>query len=327
MNIIERALEKLDSKGPDEDQADQSPGRHADTGPHARLGKAAGREASPAEDVLGGWQGESLADEHRASAALERSFPRVPRDGSGIRQVKLDLKRLSRAGMVTPENAEGLIAEQCRYIKRPLLRNMAGKGPESSTRSNLIMVTSALPGEGKTFMSVNLAMSLAMEVDRSVLLVDADIVKSDVCRVLGAEAEQGLTELLSRQDVELEDVLLKTDVQNLTILPAGRDPSHVTERFASGRMTRLVEEISLAYDIVLFDSMPLLARSGASVLAAMVSQIVLIVEAVTTPQRSVTEALGLIDDRSKIGFVLNKSRERARAGYRYGYYNYGRPKQ
>lgn len=290
MSIIEKALEKLDIEGSDEEQTDQSPARRAEV--------------------------------------LEPPYsPKARRGSNRIHQVKLDLEGLSRAGMVTPENAEGLIAEQCRYIKRPLLKNIADRRPQSSARSNLIMVTSAVPREGKTFMSVNLAMSIAMEVDRSVLLVDADIMRSSVCGVLGIEAEQGLTDFLSRRDIALDDVVLKTDVQNLAVLPSGQHHSHMTERFASGRMARLIEKLSRAYDVVLFDSMPLLARSGSSVLAAMVGQIVFVVEAVTTPQRSVMEALGLIDDQSKVGLVLNKSRIGPRSGFSYGYYDYGHAKK
>ncbi len=324
MNIIERALDKLDSKGAKEQQTDRTSARNEDTPSLGEQDKAALRNASSPKRGLRGRLEDPLIDEQPASADGKRPVPKIRRDGTGIREVKIDLKRLGRAGMVTPENAESLIAEQCRYIKRLLLRNIAAGGSGSSSKSNVILVTSTLPGEGKTFMSLNLAMSLAMEVDRSVVLVDSDMAKSDICRLLGIEAGQGFTDLLSSENLKLEDVLLKTDVRNLTILPTGRVHSLGTEQLASRRMIHLVEELSQVYDVVLFDSMPLLSKSGASVLAAIVGQILLVVEALSTSQRSVMEALDLIDDPRKVGLVLNKSRERSRSGYGYGYYKHGR---
>ena len=241
--------------------------------------------------------------------------------------VVLDLERIRAMGLLVPDARRSRIKEEYRHIKRPLLMNAAGKSATVAEHANLIMVTSARPGEGKTFTVCNLALSIAAERDRTVLLVDADVIKPSVARTLGFETEQGLVDLLIDDQLELADVLVDTNVPSLTILPAGSTHHLSTELLASDNMRKLATEMSHRYAdrIIVLDSPPLLVTTEASVLATLAGQIVMVVEAGRTHQSQVQEALALLDPSQIIGFVLNKKRGVLGSDY-YGYgygYQYG----
>lgn len=244
--------------------------------------------------------------------------------------VTLDLERIQVAGMLMPDTHRSRIKEEYRHIKRPLLMNVDGKGATTAEHANLIMVTSAKPGEGKTFTACNLALSIASERDRTVLLVDSDVIKPNVARTLGFEPERGLVDYLIDDQLDLADVLVDTNVPSLTLLPAGSKHHLSTELLASENMRRLAVELSRRYNdrIVIFDSPPLLVTTEASVLASLMGQIVMVVQAERTRQSQVTEALALLDPKQIVGFVLNKARGGVLGsdyyGYGYGYhYGYG----
>jgi exopolysaccharide/PEP-CTERM locus tyrosine autokinase len=202
-----------------------------------------------------------------------------------------------------------------------------GEGATMVANANMIMVTSALPGEGKTFTSINLALSIAMEMDKTVLLIDADVAKPDVTARLGVEAEKGLIDILLDDGLTLQDVLLRTDIPKLTLLPSGGRHVHSTELLASERMRQLVLELSSRYSdrIVIFDSPPLLLTNEARVLASLMGQIVLVAEESRTPQHAVKEAVDLLDANEIVGIVMNKGAQKTDGdGYGgYGYYSYG----
>ncbi|WP_286292371.1 XrtA-associated tyrosine autokinase [Methylomarinovum tepidoasis] len=243
-------------------------------------------------------------------------------------QIVVNRERLQERGMLSPDAAEGQLAEEYRMIKRPLLMNAFGEGAEVIPHANLILVTSSLPGEGKTFTAVNLALSIAAERDKTVLLIDADVVKPAASRLFDAHERPGLIDVLERER-PLADVLLRTDIPKLTLLPAGRHHTHATELLASEEMQRLAREISQRYPdrVVVFDSPPLLATTQASVLATHVGQVVLVVEAEATPQYIVKEAADMLSTCEVVGCVLNKTQQGFGLGYYayygYKYYNYG----
>ena len=133
----------------------------------------------------------------------------------------IDLDRLRKAGMVMPNGERTAAAEEFRFIKRPLLGKALRKGEGALRHGNLIMVTSSLPGEGKTFCAINLALSIAMEMDHTVLLVDADVARPSVLDALGLEADRGLMDLLRDDTMKPADVMIKTSVDTLSILPPG----------------------------------------------------------------------------------------------------------
>jgi exopolysaccharide/PEP-CTERM locus tyrosine autokinase len=268
-------------------------------------------------------------ENHAADAEMVPTVtqPRIWKSQGGRerKQVKLDLDGLKGAGLVDPRAEEtNRTAEEFRSIKRPLLMNVRGQGATVVDNANMIMVTSALPREGKTFTAINLAMSIAMEMDKTVLLVDADVAKPDVTSRLGVQAEKGLIDVLLDKGLMLSDVLLKTDIPNLTLLPAGRKHVHTTELLASEHMRQLVLEISSRYSdrIVIFDSPPMLLTNEAHVLAGLMGQVVVVVEESSTPQHMVKEAVDMLDANQIVGVVLNKGHRFDEAG-RYGGYGYG----
>lgn len=241
------------------------------------------------------------------------------------RTVHIDLERLEKMHYITHDGERTLLAEEYRLIKRPLLENAFGKNADLIEHGNLIMVTSARAGEGKTFTSVNLAMSIAMEMDRTVLLVDADVARPRVHQVLGTPRGPGLIDLLLDDSLDVGDVILKTNVPKLSLIPMGRYHDHSTELLASQDMLRLTRELAGRYPdrVVIFDAPPLLITSEAVVLAGLMGQIVFVVLAEKTPRAAVRDALSLLDANKPIGLVLNKSRRAPGESYGYGYGYYG----
>ena len=242
------------------------------------------------------------------------------------KQIKLDFERLKATGLIHPlADKTNRTVEEFRSIKRPLLTNVRGEGASIVDNANMIMVTSSIAGEGKTFTSINLAMSIAMEMDKTVLLVDADVAKPDVTSRLGVQSEIGLIDVLLDERLTLQDALLRTDVPKLTLLSAGRKHVHATELLASERMRQLAMEISTRYHdrIVIFDSPPLLLTTEARVLASLMGQVVVVVEESKTPQHVVKEAVELLVTNEIVGIVLNKGMHDKSAHYYGGYGGYG----
>jgi exopolysaccharide/PEP-CTERM locus tyrosine autokinase len=232
--------------------------------------------------------------------------------------------RLLAANMLVPGSDLGRdIQDDYRRIKRPLVSNALGRNKLMVERGNLILVTSALPGEGKTFTAVNLALSISQEMDNTVLLVDCDVAKQGVSRMLGLENVTGLVDVLERDDLTIGDVLLQTDIPNFRVMSAGKQNEYVTELLASHRMSALVNEIASRYTdrIIIFDGPPMLPTPQTQVLARLVGQVVFVIEAGKTPQSLVEEALRLIPEEQATGLVMNKNVGlSSRAGYYYGYY-------
>ena len=236
--------------------------------------------------------------------------------------VEINLAHLHQLGMVTPDGGRSQGADEFRGIKRPLIKNAFSHEGEAIKHGNLIMVTSSLPGEGKTFCAINLAMSIAMEMDHTVLLVDADVARPTVLRTLGLmKPEAGLMDVLLDDKLDLADVMLKTNVDTLTILPAGRNHRHATELLASQTMSNLLTEIANRYPdrIVIFDSPPILLTNEARVLAGQMGQIVLVVEAEKTTQHAVKDTLRQIETCANVNLLYNKTKAFPGGDY-YGYY-------
>ena len=249
------------------------------------------------------------------------------------RVVEIDLDALSVAGIVSPNAPRSQIADQFRVIKRPLIANALGKGASPVANGNLIMVTSALAGEGKSFTAINLALSIATELDTTVLLVDADVARPSVLRVLGLPPSPGLLDLVQDDKLEMSSVLLRTNIDKLTLLPSGTPHERATELLASDAMIKLLEDMARRYAdrIIIFDSPPLLLTTESRVLAAHMGQIVMVVRAESTLQADVVHALSNIESCPVKMLILNQARVAARGtyglGYGYGYgYGYGNDK-
>jgi protein-tyrosine kinase len=289
-----------------------------------------GAEATPPAPAAEGTNGSAATT--NGSAAAENAPPAPPAAAAApaaaptrtIRRVEIDFDRMRAAGLVTAHTERTLIAEEFRLIKRPILLKAFDKGPDAIRNGNLVMVASSRPGEGKTFCSVSLAMSIALERDLTVLLIDADVAKPDVPNVLGIETDLGLVDLVADDRLSIPDVLLRTNLDNLSIVPAGRAHHLATELLASDRMERIVTDIAARYPdrVIIFDSPPALMSSVAGVLALHVGQILFVVEADRTSQAALDSALALVNSCNNINLLLNKSRTSGGAE-RFGtYYNY-----
>jgi exopolysaccharide/PEP-CTERM locus tyrosine autokinase len=242
-------------------------------------------------------------------------------DAATPRRIDINFARLRARGFVTPDAGTTQIAEEFRVIKRPIIRNAVGQPGARVKNGNLVMVTSALPREGKTFTSINLAMSIATEVDSTVLLVDGDVAHPSIPEMLGAPHGPGLLDLMTRDDLDFADALVKTNLDKLSVLPAGSRHRRSTELLASEQMASLLREIASRYPdrIIIFDSPPLLATTEARVLATNMGQIVMVVAADATSQHAVHQALATVEGCEIVLMVLNKA-SRTDVGTYYGYY-------
>jgi protein-tyrosine kinase len=260
------------------------------------------------------------------AATVSQAWPVLPDVSAEVqrttkKEVMLDLAALSAAGFVTPDMPRSTIANQFRVIKRPLLVNAGGRGASVIQAGNLIMVTSAMAGEGKTFNAINLAMSIAMEQDHRVLLVDADVARPSLSRVLGLPPGPGLLDLLVDNRIEMADAMVRTNVDKLTLLSSGTPHPRATELLASDAMTDLIKEMGRRYPdrIIIFDSPPLLLTTEARVLATHMGQIIVVVQAERTLQTHVKHALTTIEACPIKLMLLNQVRGGDQDAYGYGY--------
>lgn len=239
---------------------------------------------------------------------------------------EIDLVALREAGYITPDMPPNLMSEEFRIIKRSLLLNAFPKGEKNAVQNNnVILVTSSNPSEGKTFCTINLALSIATEQDVTVLLVDADFSKPEILNRLGIKGGRGLMDVVADSNMDVGDCLVRTNVPNLVLLPAGRQHNLTTELLASDRMESMVNEISTRYKdrIVIFDSPPVLASSAASVLALYMGQTVFVIEAEKTTEPQIKESLGMISACENINLLLNKTRYNGSNKKFASYYGYG----
>lgn len=254
---------------------------------------------------------------------LQEQRHAVRRDAADGEVVHIDLDAFVRAGLLPSEDeASGRLSNEVRRAKLPLLNNATGKSAKVPEFADRIVVTSAVPGEGKTFTAIHLAMSLAREPDFEVLLLDADIPKSDVTRTFGLEGYPGLMDILVDEMRRPTDVILRTDVPNLFLVPAGQRSSLAAELFGGRRMAQVLEELgaSSKQRLLVFDSSPLLATPEARVLASQMGQVVVVVGAGHTRRYELKSALEGLGGSQYVGLILNKSRLPAIENPYYGYY-------
>ncbi|MBV8403593.1 MAG: hypothetical protein JO203_05335 [Gammaproteobacteria bacterium] len=273
--------------------------------------------ASPAADPAAQGYGTVAA----AGAARRREAPAG--DGAaGERQLIVDQNSLRAAGMLPPAHQEHELAQQYRRIKRPLINNALGRGVPRLASGNLIMITSAVPGEGKTFMSLNLALSMRLEEDVTVLLIDGDVVNPRLTQILGLEGRPGLLDMVKDPALAADSLIVQTDMPGLAFLPAGHHESNATELVASARMHQVISRLGNenAARLVLFDSAPLLVTTEAQALAHFAGQVVMVVQADQTAQHVVFEALETLAEDKPVFLVLNQITRHSHPGY---YYEYG----
>jgi protein-tyrosine kinase len=226
-------------------------------------------------------------------------------------------------GYLAEEGKEKQFGDHFRRIKRPLVEKAMSNDAAGEPR--VIMITSALPGEGKTFTSINLALSMALERDVSVLLVDCDVAKRHVGEILGLKDHVGLLDALVDESLDVESLVVETNLPGFSILPAGGRVETTAELLSSKRMRQLVAGLCLHNPrrVVLLDSPPLLITNEGRALLKVAGQAVLVTRAGHTPRHAVQDAVALFGAQQAGGIVLNHAGGRGTDGYYYGYGSYG----
>ena len=237
--------------------------------------------------------------------------------------LSLDKTGLAERGYLIDNGTRKSIKDEFRQIKRKLLNNAFGNASKTLEHSNLIMVSSAKPNEGKTFVAINLALSIALEQDKTVLLVDADVLRPSVIRELGIAEQPGIIDYLLGKSKQVSDILYNTDIDKLKLIPAGK-PHHLSnELLASEKMATLANELANRYPdrIVIFDCPPLIGVTETLVLANLMGQAIIVVEESKTSIADIKFATEHLNEDLALGLVLNKAIRSHKDLY--GYYGYG----
>jgi len=298
MSIVERALQKAQSQRP------QAEG--------VRTQEAVQPAAPTARQVEAG----PVASDQRGVARGEL--------------IEIRIGQLRAEGRLAPESLAHQTEEEFRRIKWPLLSSIVGREGAAAAANNVVLVTSAIPGEGKTFNALNLALSMAREPDIEVLLVDGDVAQPALTASLGLSGRPGLTDLVAHADLDPAEVIHPTSIERLFVVPAGSRRDNSPELLASARMATVMAELSsrISPGVVLFDSPPILATNEAQVLSRYAGQILMVVLADSTEQRVVTEALALLDRSKPVSAVLNRVEPSLVSRYyHHYYYGYGQDRK
>ena len=291
MSKIQDALQRLREQG---DRPDRGP---------KRSGKASGR---PIPDTV-----VPIASKKKLEIPGEK-FP-------------LDEEALIRRGLLAPIEHALPVADEFRRIKRPLIDN-ALKGSDSGEHMNLIVVAGPVPGVGKTFCAMNLAASISLEREISVMLVDADVAKPHITSACGLADRPGLIDVLVDDSLSLDDVIIRTDLNDIQILPSGQKHGQSTELLASDRMAEVMSEIARRYPdrIIVMDSPPLLVTSEAQAVARQAGQVALVVECGRSTNQEIQDSLDVLDRDKAVNVIFNKSVHTGVGGYYGGQYgDYG----
>lgn len=234
----------------------------------------------------------------------------------------LDMASLEKAGMVVGHKVRTRISEEFRITVGHILRSMHANYSPGRGAPNVLMVTSARPGEGKSFSSLNLAGSIAQHTQREVLLVDVDAKQRSISAELGLADRPGLLDLSTNPSLRIEDVIVRTAIPHLSIITVGSGHTIGTEISPTRPVAQLVERIARRFPnaVVLLDAPPCLSTSDPSTLAPFVGQIVMVVEAERTQRNEVVAALDLIKACPSITLMLNKIR--LTTSYTFGAYHY-----
>lgn len=303
-NTIEKALQKQAAKK----QAERN--NTADTKPKNDTLKNAQTQSSP-------------NSKSKIVSNIPEDKPELT-GGNAIQKskFKLNFTELEERGFVSTTGQRKQINEEYREIKRKLLSNAFGPISKTIHNSNVIMVTSGRPSEGKTFTAVNLALSIASEQDKTVLLVDADVLKPNVLRTLRLERRKGLMEYLMGEVEEVSEVLYPTNIDTLKIIPAGKYDHRTTELLASQRMHDTVDEFANRYKdrVIIIDTPPLIGITESAVLANFAGQAVVVVEEGRSKLNDIKFSIERLNPEMAVGFVVNKSVDSSLLNGYYGYY-------
>ena len=260
-------------------------------------------------------------------AAARPGAPRVLAGGGQVRvasTIRIDQERLRAFGLLPPADGDSRrLTDEIRRIKWALLKALGSNDAGASAPRNVILVSSAVPGEGKSFTALNLALSMATEGDHRAWLIDTDAVRPHLSRALDIDERPGLLDVIASPEMTLEDALVGTDIPGLYVMPNGQQRTNAPELLGSTRASQLLASISRAYSdvVVILDSAPILATSIPQALAPSASHIVVAVKAEATASHAVTEALAQLHRTQNVSLVLNQVPRSRRSDY-YTYYDY-----
>lgn len=244
--------------------------------------------------------------------------------------LNLDFDRLEKFGFITPTTIDLDLARDFSMVKRRLFRRLCFFGPEvdekggpTKRRCPVVLITSGNPGEGKTFSAINFALSLAIEEQLNVLLVDSDLANPSVTRVIGfPHRKHGLFECLVNRGADLDDMMMKIEQIPLTIMPAGEATKSPSSLLGGKPMSDLLKRIKALdrYDMIVMDGPPLLATTEAAVLAPHADEVVLVIGAGEATGTQLDASLDLLDISSeKVSLLLNRAVISERRAANYGY--------
>lgn len=235
-------------------------------------------------------------------------------------RLAVDINALRAGGYLPEASKDHQFTDQYRRIKRPLIEK-ALSGDDAGGEPRIIIVTSAVPGDGKTFTSINLAFSMALERDISILLVDSDVAKHHITDIFGLRQRKGLLDALTDESLDPETLVVPTSARGFSILPAGTQVDGTAELVSSNRMRQIVSSLCARNPrrILLLDSPPLLITNEGRSLVKLAGQVVLVVRAGETPRHAVQAAIGMVDEKQAGGVILNE----VKVGFTEGYYGYG----
>jgi protein-tyrosine kinase len=279
------------------------------------------------EQAIARLRNQATAAKSAADAAVKPPppIPAAPavEPPKATKRITVNYGTLRAAGYLPEEGKDRLFADHYSRIKRPLVdRALSEAGAIGEPR--VIMITSSLPGDGKTFTTINVALSMALELDVSVLLVDCDVAKRHVSKIFGLKEETGLLDALADDSIDAESLVVGTNLRGLSILPAGRAAEASAEMLSSNRMRQIVTGLCARVPrrILLLDSPPLLITNEGRALVKIAGQVVLVVRAGYTPRHAVQDAVELFDTQQAGGIILNQVQVGLSAAY-YGYGTYG----
>ncbi|MEO8301784.1 MAG: P-loop NTPase [Rhizomicrobium sp.] len=336
LNLIERMAQRLEK----DNAAMSMPGANVvgramerdpmDTAPKA-YGAQAQAPALRRDGVSMVGPGDDSVRMPAAASAAKPASPPRPSNAPTLpgKTVRLDFRALRQNGCITPDNMTSSISNEFRGIKRKLLQKVRDPQTRAAV-SNLIMVTSSLPGEGKTFSSINLALSLAAERGLQVLLIDADVIRPSVGNMFMAPPTEGLTDLLTGKVAHVSDVLHRcADIPNLAVIFAGNPSANTPELISSGKMANLCRELSARYPdrVIVLDTPPVLASTEPAILASYVHHLLMVVAADQTDRHQLRKSLETVASCQSVSLLFNKAPSWNEAEYiaYYGYANSGAP--
>ncbi len=298
-HLIERAARRLQENNDDLAAVllnDQAPG--------SRRGMSADSYA-PAPSAMAA--GDHTTVLPRPGRPVPLDQPEFTRPRSTHSGAPLDAQTLALAGMIDWTATRERLSEEFRVVQAQVLQAMAAKPAKEPALGNMIMLTSARPGEGKTFSSLNLAGSLATCGQQPVILVDVDIKRHSLTSGLSLQHRTGLLNLAAQPGLHFSDCLVETSIPNLSIVPIGQAVS--ADAMVGGKpIIRVLDRLARHYPdcLIVLDTPPCLSSSEPSTLAPVVGHIVMLIEAQQTQRAEVESALDLVEACPSVVLMLNK---------------------